>query len=473
MRPLETLLLLVEALTLLGLAAGVLRHARCVGMLPPMAAFVEALDEGIRWQMVPAYALSVALGLAWSLRGASRRRGWALALGVVFGFLGLVASVVIPLVLPVFRFPRPDGPYSIGTVVCYWRDVARPDVFTADPDDRRELVAQVWYPAQSSTINRPAPYLEHSEALGALEHLLHVPRGFLAHLRYVTTNAVPSSPVADGGPPFPVLLFVSGRGGYRQSNTFQVEALVSHGYVVVGIDQPHVASGVVFPDGRLVEMDSRLFDPLRPGHAAFLDDVLPSLAEDVRFVLDELVAINQSDPHGILTGRLDLRHVGILGISLGGIVAGEACHVDPRLRACLVMDAFMPADVVQAGLRQPTLWLSRDARTMQLEGWQQQDIDETQSTMRAVYDQLPSDAYLVLVPGMFHADFSDGPLLSPLAARLGISGSLPAGRAHEIVNAYSVAFFDRHLRGQAAPLLDGPDARFPEVLFADRPTPIR
>jgi hypothetical protein len=110
---------------------------------------------------------------------------------------------------------------------------------------------------------------------------------------------------------------------------------------------------------------------------------------------------------------------------------------------------------------------------MQLEGWQQPDIDETQTTMRAVYNQLPSDGYLVLVPGMFHADFSDGPLLSPFAARLGISGSLGAGRAHAIVDAYSVAFFDRHLRGQAAPLLDGSDPRFPEVLFAARPPPRR
>jgi predicted dienelactone hydrolase len=463
-------MLLVQALTLVGLASGVARQARWLGLVPPTAAVVEALVEGIRWQMVPAFVLSIALGLAWSVRGASGRRGWTHVLGVVLGLLGLLASTVPPLVLPVFGFPQPDGPYPVGTVVYDWRDAARPDVFTANPADRRELVAQVWYPARSSAGARRAPYVEHPEALGALARLLHVPSGFLAHLRYVTTNAVTSSPVADGAP-FPVLVFLSGRGGYRQSNTVQVEALVSHGYAVVGLDQPHVASGVVFADGRLVAMDSRLFDPAHPGHSAFLDEVLPFLAEDVRFALDQLAAVNQSDPHGILTGRLDLGHAGILGISLGGIVAGEACHVDPRLRACLVMDAFMPGDVVRAGLRQPTLWLSRDARTMQLEGWQQHDIDETQSTIRAVYDQLPGDGYLVLVPGMFHADFSDGPLISPLAARFGISGSLPAGRAHEIVNAYSVAFFDRHLKGQVTPLLDGPDPRFPEVRFDARRGP--
>jgi hypothetical protein len=77
MRPLETLLLLVEALMLVGLAARVLRRSRWVGLLPPTVAFVEALFEGVRWQMIPAFALSIALGLAWSLRGASGRRRWA------------------------------------------------------------------------------------------------------------------------------------------------------------------------------------------------------------------------------------------------------------------------------------------------------------------------------------------------------------------------------------------------------------
>ena len=33
-------------------------------------------------------------------------------------------------------------------------------------------------------------------------------------------------------------------------------------------------------------------------------------------------------------------------------------------------------DVVQVGLQQPTMWITRDAKTMQLEGWPQKEIDE-------------------------------------------------------------------------------------------------
>jgi hypothetical protein len=88
--------------------------------------------------------------------------------------------------------------------------------------------------------------------------------------------------------------------------------------------------------------------------------------------------------------------------------------------------------------------------------------------MRAVFDGLSGDGYLVREPGMYHADFSDAPLLSPLTGPLGISGPIAAERAHGIVGAYSLAFFDRYLRDRQAPLLDGRPARYPELLFESR-----
>jgi hypothetical protein len=69
---------------------------------------------------------------------------------------------------------------------------------------------------------------------------------------------------------------------------------------------------------------------------------------------------------------------------------------------------------------------------------------------------------------MFHLNLTDIPLLSPLASRLGLSGPIGAQRAHRIVNAYSLAFFDRHLRGRPAALLDGPAAQYPDVRFEIR-----
>jgi hypothetical protein len=85
--------------------------------------------------------------------------------------------------------------------------------------------------------------------------------------------------------------------------------------------------------------------------------------------------------------------------------------------------------------------------------------------MRAVFGSVPRAGYLVLVPGTFHPNFSDLPLLSPLTRRLGLIGPIDAHRAHNIINAFSLAFFDRQLKGRPAALLDHPAERFPEVLF--------
>ena len=71
---------------------------------------------------------------------------------------------------------------------------------------------------------------------------------------------------------------------------------------------------------------------------------------------------------------------------------------------------------------------------------------------------------------MFHVDLTDIPLLSPLAPRLTLTGPIGVRRAHHIVNASSVAFFDRHLKGKPAAPLDGPAEQFPEAMFETRRT---
>lgn len=371
------------------------------------------------------------------------------------------------------RFPNPTGPYGVGTLTYHWVDATRPELFTRNPADRRELMVQLWYPARRDAAGRRAPYVEDGSALVPLARLLQLPDFAFTHLQQVTTNAVRAAPIADGEPNFPVLIFSHGRGGFRQHNTQQVEELASRGYVVAAIDHPYVAAGVRFPDGRQVSFDKRLLPPWpqrtpRGIDAAWSKRVVPYLARDASFTLDQLGALNGSDPNGILTGRLDLGRSGIFGASLGGMVAAEACQLDPRFRACLILDVYMPPDVVESGLEQPTMWISRDAETMRQEGWPQEEIQVHQSSMRSVFERLPGDGYLVLVPGMFHADFSDGSLLSPLTSELGITGPIDPDRARHILNAYELAFFDRHLRAMPAQLLDGPPRAYPEVRFETR-----
>jgi hypothetical protein len=264
-------------------------------------------------------------------------------------------------------------------------------------------------------------------------------------------------------------MLVGIKGSYRQVQTFQAEDLASHGYVVAALDQPSSVAVVRFPDGREVAYDERWDPP----HSAFMDAHIPYLARDVSSVLDHLASVGPGSV-GRLTGRIDLDTVGLTGHSFGAVVGAEACCLDGRVRAAVLEDAFMPADVVRDGLRQPVMFITRDADSMRLErreagGWPESDVAETLGTMRSVYERLPGDGYFVQVPGMFHLDMTDAALLAPFVPWPGLAGPIGAERAHEIIDAYSVAFFDRELRGRRAPLLDGPSERFPDVRFERRP----
>jgi predicted dienelactone hydrolase len=487
MRPIETLLIVANFLTFLAFAVPRLRAIRWMGyiVLVTLAlAVVQVLVEGPRWQMVPAYVLTGLFLIVWVLQRVGAADGIVKQIltnrvvavcAIILCILSMGLSAALPIVLPVFQFPRPSGPYQIGTVTYHWVDTSRHELFSADPNTRRELMVQVWYPAQPKQGSQRAPYLQPGTNLAPSARLGHLPPFFFDHLKYVTTNAQPSAPMAGGKARFPVLIYSPGRAGYRQVNTYQVEELVSHGYVVAAMDQPYTVGDVVFPDGRHVELDQRVADSALDEHIAedtFMLKVYDNLGQDAVFTLNQLAALNNADPNRILTGRLDLQHVGVFGSSLGGITAAEACRLDHRFRACLILDVAMLPDVVHSSLQQPTMWISRGPEmTMRSdEGWTPSATREHYTTMRAVFSSLPADGYLVLIQGMFHPDITDLPAIvsPPLGTVLGATGPMDWQRTHTIINAYSLAFFDKHLKGEPEALLDGPSKHYPEVIFEKR-----
>ena len=494
MRPIETLLVLANLLAFLVLAIPPLHSVFWTRFLAPIAlpiAFAQVLVEGARWQMVPAYALVILFFLIWLLGivipGGIHVNRLIADLGVGLSVLGILVSIILPIVLPVFHFPNPTGPYAIGTMTYHWVDTSRPEIFMTDPNDHRELMVQIWYPAKKSS-SQHAPYIQDISAVMTATAQIHGwPNFTLQHIKYVATHATESVPVADDKPNYPVLIYLEGLTGFRQQNTFQVEELVSHGYIVVGLDQPSVAATVVFPDGHQINVPPvnnvmqplvhQSFSPVEPAPLlngqAMPNGIIPYFAQDVSFTLDQLALVNTTDPLGILTGKLDLAHMGVFGMSLGGTVGAEACLKDPRIKACLIEDVAMTADVVSKGLQQPTMFVTRPAATMRLErqtagGWAEADIVQTQDTMRAVYTGLPGDGYFVQIPGIYHIDMTDLDLLSPILPLIGFSGPIGAERTHDIVNAYSVAFFGKYLKDQPSPLLNGPSNQYPEVLFEKR-----
>ncbi len=69
-----------------------------------------------------------------------------------------------------------------------------------------------------------------------------------------------------------------------------------------------------------------------------------------------------------------------------------------------------------------------------------------------------------------HDNFGDlafWPGIEPLKSASAL-GAIDPARSNQIVNAYILAFFDKYLRGKAAPLLDGASAEYKEVQFQSK-----
>jgi hypothetical protein len=90
------------------------------------------------------------------------------------------------------------------------------------------------------------------------------------------------------------------------------------------------------------------------------------------------------------------------------------------------------------------------------------------NTNRLVLEQMMgksnNDAYNITVRGSMHVDFTDGALV-PALKYIGMSGEIDGQKMVKIVNAYTLAFFNKYLKGIDSPLLDGPSPDFPEVII--------
>jgi hypothetical protein len=373
----------------------------------------------------------------------------------------LFAAVVIVLLLTaIFPFaataqeenwlPPPTGPYQVGTAFYHWVDEAREEMFTDDPNDRRELVVQVWYPAGVEVGATPAPYFPHGEADVRGFETSHqddpyVGSAPVAEFAQTPTHSYLDAPVSSAQPSYPVLIHTA----FPTFFTARIQDLASYGYIVASIYPPYLWGWTVFPDGREVTS--------LPGRKIFgmIDTVVDVAAQDQVFVLDQLEMLNEGPAEEQFSGRLELDHVGTFGDSWGSWVTMVASLKDSRFKAALpcVSHGYIPTLVIIEGLDLPIMF-----------------IDAEGEPSSFALSRMRGPAYMLTLNGISSfnvVDFALWPGMggTPLADEL---GDVEPTRAMQTVNAYAMAFFDRYLMGEEAPLLDGPSPDYPEVEIETR-----
>ena len=324
--------------------------------------------------------------------------------------------------------PSAPGPYSVGVETVVFHDEAR----------GRELVTEIWYPAQAREGAEPVTVYSENEILtpGARDALDALGERFESELESSAERAAP--PLRDEGP-FPVVFFSHGSGGTRVQSLSYTTVLASHGFVVVAPD--HVGNTL---------SDVIVSGPFETS------DLLVSLGErtlDLAFVRGEL---ERSESVAASSGMLDLERVGVSGHSFGGLTS---------LR-WMAQGGDVDAVVAQVPPGMSTTWIGISSSLasfdvpllLQLAG--QDSILPIEEHGDTIWSAASAPRARMLLEEAGHYTYSDmcevGGRDLELLERLGLRDTLADGCSGANVTPeiaglatrhYAIAFFERFLRG--------------------------
>jgi len=371
--------------------------------------------------------------------------------------------------LPADLFLKPSGPHAVGVYDWLWVDSSRAERLTRDPSDKRHLPVQVWYPAEPVPDAKPARYIRTPAEFG--------PASTFKPWEHVTTHAVDGAPLAAAGRKYPVLVYSHGAGWTRFSATFLTELLASHGYVVFSIDHPGLNRTSLFSDGVSFKADTLTMpapDPkdMRATMARTMEYLggssFPLWIEDSRYVLDRIEALNREP--GPFKGRLDLGRIGMLGWSFGGAAAIEMLHLDRRVKAAVNHDGRLFGTVLTEPVKGPFMLFHHGQDDVASAPEAQRAAVREMFAEVAAYDsalaaRARGDWYDLTIARTNHGHFSDLPLFLKTFQDTSL---VAPRRAHEVITTYTLAFFDRYLKGIKSPLLEAPSPDYPEIRFRRR-----
>jgi dienelactone hydrolase len=315
-------------------------------------------------------------------------------------------------------FPKPTGPYAVGTTDRIMIDPTRTNLYRYTPKTNAFMVT-FWYPAEPTPAGalpdrmwdkRVAADLSFFAAMGIDRKWAPVFAAAVAH------RAV-GVPLAAAPAKYPAVLLSIGLLGTRKAGSQEAEELASHGYVVVGVDHSDCWASE-FPDGRY----------LAGNHSGDI----PGRLKDMTFLLDELERLNSSDP--LFAGRLDLERIGGSGSSFGGTVV-ETCRTDSRMKCVAIWDATNIQALSNAGLQKPLLIFMGENNFFYSEDlW--------------LFNKATNNAVFLQIRGASHGSGWDASWLVDLPK------GAPLARA---MTACSLWFFEKYLKDKDSPFPTNPE----------------
>lgn len=192
-----------------------------------------------------------------------------------------------------------------------------------------EIMARIYYPVFQK--NKPHSPYYYPFINAQKERLIQIPsvtKVDLAQLNKIRSfsreNAYPIL-----GKKYPVILFSPGYGCPVQVYENFITEIVSHGYIIVGINSPFISGDIEFPNKHTVKFTPQMDIEL------VLKNSLPIQSNDLSFIFQKIQE-NNSDR---IFSLMNLQKIGTFGHSLGGLAVSNITKEHPTwFQAAVALD---------------------------------------------------------------------------------------------------------------------------------------
>jgi Ca2+/Na+ antiporter len=336
------------------------------------------------------------------------------------GFL-LVCFALLPvMVFPQNRLPPITGKHPVVTVNYTYTDKSRIETFT-NTGENREVNVEFWYPA-------------------------------------------------DGGGPYPLVVFSHGTSAMKLSNYSTFMDLASNGYVICSIDHPYHSLFTLDANGRRTMVDrSYLQQYLNLANGKYdaatnykLEHEWMALRiADIDFVLDTILANAKDTGSGAVYRLIDSEKIGLMGHSLGGESSAQVARERNDIGAVVNLDADMGGEYVDfvngsevlndTVYPVPILNILTDAVERLIT-----TIPDAKDVVAVEHVTATApNAYEIHLAGTNHFSVTDMPLISPALVWM-INSSVPTAGGQvmdpyatiEKMNYLVLTFFNTYLKGE-------------------------
>ncbi len=348
--------------------------------------------------------------------------------------------------------PAPTGTSLVGTRTMHLTDVKREDPYLNN-GAKRELAVRFWYPASLRPEQKCVPAAYASVAVWNYFGQLVGVRPFP-----VTTNSCADAPVAEGA--HPVVVFTPGFTATFTDYTYLTEDLASRGYVVAAVAHTYETTAVELGNGQLAKsvVGSHLGGPMT-GDEKAMSTAVYTRTLDLDYVVSEIERLN-SRSDSVFVKKLDVSRIAVAGHSLGALTALVASEFEPRFKAAILLDGFVPTALPSA-TKKPVLILGAGR-----ERWEPSEC--------RLWTNLEGARLAVDLRGTEHPAIGDWIWLTKDSVETGPMGPEKTMAA---VRDYVATFLDAHLRGvELEPsqqrLLNGEVSEYPDAAVTTERQPL-